>query len=63
MSTATGSLDVNLIRNEFPILDQTVNGHPLCYLDNAATSQKPRAVLDVVERYYRLNNANVHRGS
>src|SRR5690554_3788794 len=50
------------IRKQFPILDQEVNGHPLVYLDNAATSQKPRAVIDAVKRYYELDNANVHRG-
>lgn len=50
------------IRSEFPILDQQVNGHPLIYLDNAATSQKPREVLDVLDHYYRYDNSNVHRG-
>lgn len=50
------------IRREFPALDQTVNGSPLVYLDNAATSQKPRAVLDVLEAYHTRDNANVHRG-
>jgi cysteine desulfurase/selenocysteine lyase len=56
------SFDVAAIRREFPALDQTVNGKPLVYLDSAATSQKPRAVLDVLEAYYRQDNANVHRG-
>jgi cysteine desulfurase/selenocysteine lyase len=50
------------IRSEFPTLDQTINGKPLVYLDNAATSQKPRAVLDVIDQYYERDNANVHRG-
>lgn len=50
------------IRQEFPILNQQVNGHPLIYLDNAATSQKPREVLDVLDRYYEQDNSNVHRG-
>ncbi|MFS0727264.1 cysteine desulfurase [Paenibacillus sp. 1P07SE] len=50
------------LREQFPILQQQVNGHPLVYLDNAATSQKPRAVLDAVSRYYEWNNSNVHRG-
>ncbi|MDB9528719.1 SufS family cysteine desulfurase [Oscillatoria sp. CS-180] len=50
------------VRADFPILHQEVNGHPLVYLDNAATSQKPRAVLDVIQQYYERNNANVHRG-
>jgi cysteine desulfurase/selenocysteine lyase len=50
------------IRDEFPILDQQVNGHPLVYLDNAATTQKPRAVLEVLGRFYTTDNSNVHRG-
>ncbi|WP_020615977.1 cysteine desulfurase [Paenibacillus daejeonensis] len=50
------------LREQFPILQQQVNGHPLVYLDNAATSQKPRAVLDAVSRYYEFSNSNVHRG-
>lgn len=50
------------VRADFPVLDQRVNGHPLVYLDNAATSQKPRAVLDALDNYYRRDNANVHRG-
>jgi len=55
-------LDVAALRREFPALDQEVNGKPLVYLDNAATSQKPRAVLDALSRYYAEDNANVHRG-
>lgn len=64
MSTLTAhpAFDVEALRRAFPALNQEVNGKPLAYLDNAATSQKPEAVLDVVERYYRLDNANVHRG-
>ena len=54
--------DVHRIRREFPTLHQEVNGRYLAYLDNAATSQKPKAVLDAVDRYYRRDNANVHRG-
>ena len=54
--------DVEGIRAQFPALDQTVNGRPLIYLDNAATSQKPRSVLDALETYYSRDNANVHRG-
>jgi cysteine desulfurase/selenocysteine lyase len=50
------------IRSEFPILGQTVNGFPLVYLDNAATSQKPRPVLETLNRYYLQDNSNVHRG-
>ncbi|MDG0813763.1 cysteine desulfurase [Cohnella rhizosphaerae] len=55
-------MDARALRSEFPILDQEINGHPLVYLDNAATSQKPRSVIDAVKRYYELDNANVHRG-
>jgi cysteine desulfurase/selenocysteine lyase len=50
------------IRDEFPILDQQVNGHPLVYLDNAATTQKPRAVMRALDRFYDRDNSNVHRG-
>ncbi|PTM59787.1 cysteine desulfurase [Desmospora activa] len=53
---------MNRYAKDFPILDQNVNGHPLVYLDSAATSQKPFAVIDAVERYYKENNSNVHRG-
>jgi cysteine desulfurase/selenocysteine lyase len=56
------SFDPVAIRREFPTLDQLVNGKPLVYLDNAATSQKPRAVLDALNAYYLHDNANVHRG-
>ena len=56
------ALDVARIREDFPILDQEVHGAPLVYLDNAATSQKPRAVIEAVDHYYRCDNANVHRG-
>jgi len=55
------SPDWNL-RKDFPILDQKVHGKPLIYLDNAATSQKPRAVIDALVHYYEHDNANVHRG-
>ncbi|PHS25910.1 MAG: cysteine desulfurase CsdA [Methylophaga sp.] len=55
-------LDIQTIRKDFPILDQQVNGYPLVYLDNAATSQKPVQVIDAVANYYRQDNANVHRG-
>lgn len=50
------------LRAQFPILQLQENGHPLTYLDNASTSQKPQSVIDAVERYYREQNANVHRG-
>lgn len=55
-------IDVEKIRKDFPILDQIVNDEPLVYLDNAATAQKPKAVLEAVNRYYQEDNANVHRG-
>lgn len=55
-------MNINAIREQFPILHQEVNGHPLVYLDSAASSQKPRSVIDAVKRYYELDNANVHRG-
>lgn len=51
------------LRSQFPALAQEVNGHPLIYLDNAATTQKPQAVLDVIAHYYRTDNANVHRAA
>jgi len=54
--------DWESLRADFPILDQKVHGHPLIYFDNAATSQKPRVVLDALRRYYERDNANVHRG-
>ncbi|NEP18842.1 MAG: aminotransferase class V-fold PLP-dependent enzyme, partial [Leptolyngbya sp. SIO4C1] len=50
------------VRADFPILHQEVNGKPLVYFDNAATSQKPKAVLEALSRYYEQDNANVHRG-
>ncbi|MHA0857798.1 cysteine desulfurase [Paenibacillus sp. CMAA1364] len=50
------------VREQFPILQQEINGHPLVYLDSAATSQKPRVVIDALQHYYELDNANVHRG-
>jgi cysteine desulfurase/selenocysteine lyase len=56
------SIDPAVVRRDFPILEQRVNGRPLVYLDNAATSQKPTAVLDAIDAYYRRDNANVHRG-
>ncbi|AMP67790.1 MULTISPECIES: cysteine desulfurase [Streptococcus] len=55
-------IDVEKIRKDFPILDQIVNDEPLVYLDNAATTQKPKSVLEAVNRYYQEDNANVHRG-
>jgi cysteine desulfurase/selenocysteine lyase len=58
-----GVFDAVAIRADFPILQQEVNGHPLVYLDNAATTQKPEAVIDAIANYYRRDNANVHRGA
>ncbi|WP_256756675.1 cysteine desulfurase [Cohnella sp. WQ 127256] len=55
-------MDPNALKSEFPILHQDINGHPLVYLDNAATTQKPRSVIEAVKRYYEWDNANVHRG-
>ncbi len=59
---ATSRVDWSALREDFPILRERVNGHPLIYFDSAASSQKPRAVLDVVRNYYEHENANVHRG-
>ncbi|MCZ6916151.1 MAG: cysteine desulfurase [Gemmatimonadetes bacterium] len=59
---AGSAFDVDRVRSDFPILSRTVNGKPLVYLDNAATSQKPRAVIDAVANFYSHENANVHRG-
>ena len=58
----TAIFDPATIRREFPTLEQSVNGRPLVYLDNAATSQKPRVVLDALRAYYENDNSNVHRG-
>lgn len=63
--TTAPKVDISLaneVRADFPILHQEVNGKPLVYLDNAATSQKPRAVIDAMVQYYETDNANVHRG-
>lgn len=54
--------DIERVRADFPILDQEIHGHPLVYLDNAATTQKPRAVIEAIAHYYEHDNANVHRG-
>ena len=59
---AAGPLDAATIKLDFPILAQEVNGHPLVYLDSAATSQKPLVVIDALDTYYREYNANIHRG-
>ena len=55
--------DINSVRKDFPILHQKINGHDLVYLDNAATSQKPKSVIDELVNYYSSYNANVHRGA
>jgi cysteine desulfurase/selenocysteine lyase len=60
---STAALDVEALRRDFPILSQQVNGKPLVYLDNGASAQKPVAVLDAMDRYYREMHANVHRGA
>ena len=56
------TFDVAAVRKDFPILQREINGHPLVYLDSAATSQKPRVVIDALTDYYEQHNANVHRG-
>ena len=61
MPSAT-SLDATAIRKDFPILAQRVHGKPLVYLDNAATSQKPKCVIEALTRFYQMDNANIHRG-
>jgi cysteine desulfurase/selenocysteine lyase len=55
-------MNVQEIRRDFPILDQEINGHPLVYLDSAASSQKPRQVIEALKEYYEMNHSNVHRG-
>ena len=60
--TAPLTLDVEAVRRDFPVLGRSVHGKPLCYLDNAASSQRPRAVIDAISRYYEHSHANVHRG-
>jgi cysteine desulfurase/selenocysteine lyase len=62
MTLAQARTLAQTVRADFPILTQTVNGQPLVYFDNAATSQKPQAVLDAIQHYYTRDNANVHRG-
>ncbi len=57
-----GTRSVSSIRADFPILHQQVNGHPLVYLDNAASSQHPQVVIDAISQYYQKNHANIHRG-
>src|ERR1700675_2988206 len=59
---AASSVDWNALREDFPILREQAHGHPLIYFDSAATSQKPRAVIDALRHFYEHDNANVHRG-
>jgi cysteine desulfurase / selenocysteine lyase len=59
---ASAAFDPHLVRRDFPILEQVINGHKLVYLDSASSSQKPRAVIEAIDTYYREYNANVHRG-
>ena len=56
------NINVNKIRKDFPILSRKINKKPLVYLDNAATTQKPRQVIDKISDYYKNHNANIHRG-
>src|SRR5947208_16806762 len=56
------AIDWSSLRKDFPILDQKVHGYPLVYFDNAATTQKPRAVIEALSHFYGRDNANVHRG-
>ena len=56
------AFDVNKIREDFPILKRKVNGYPLVYFDNAATSQKPKQVINSIVNYYENYNSNIHRG-
>jgi len=62
LQSAGEGFDVERVRADFPILAQTVHGHKLVYLDNAATSHKPKVVLDAILHYYQFDNANIHRG-
>ena len=62
MISMNTSVDWARLRTDFPILNQQVHGKPLVYFDNAATSQKPRSVIDALTHYYERDNANVHRG-
>ena len=60
--TSLSRPDLRLVRDAFPVLNQNVNGYPLVYLDNAATTQKPKAVIHALSEYYQMYNANIHRG-
>lgn len=62
LSEISNGFDVEALRTQFPILSEQINGHPLVYLDNAATTQKPDQVIETVATYYRTQNSNIHRG-
>ena len=62
LKTASPVLDVEKVRADFPILQRTVHGKPLVYLDSAASAQRPLAVIDAIDNFYRMRNANIHRG-
>lgn len=62
LQNSVSNLDIDKIRSEFPVLQQKVNGKPLVYLDNAATTQKPVQVIETLDEYYRDYNSNIHRG-
>src|ERR1700686_2889445 len=61
-SQIAASFDVEKIREDFPVLKQTIHGRPLVYLDSAATAQKPFAVIDAIRKFYEVDCANIHRG-
>ena len=62
VNTIANTIDINAVRAQFPILQRQVNGFPLAYLDNAATTQKPQTVIDALTKYYTTYNSNIHRG-
>jgi len=62
MNNTIATLNIEAIREEFPVLSQQVNGKPLVYFDNAATSQKPKSVINALTHYYENDNSNIHRG-
>src|SRR3954452_13785113 len=61
-SRPSASFDVDTIREDFPVLKQTIHGKPLVYLDSAATAQKPFAVIDAIRKFHEVDCANIHRG-
>jgi len=62
MNADVPAFDVEKVRADFPILQQQINDKPLVYLDNAATAQKPKQVIETLDKYYREYNSNIHRG-